>query len=155
MPRLFHLRVPFAQVQHEIRLSFGSSLLLSSSDLAGVVCGGFIVVLFLIVIVIGILTMCARWYPEAAFTIFQALILTGEIDALGIALATAGLAALGEVVRAGAQLGLHGCVGGDPVCECVFAVLDNPDNKISSVCSFRDSLAVGEVLYSTYALLAS
>lgn len=155
MPRPIHLRVSFAHGHYEILLSLGSSLLLSSSELASVVCGGFIVVLFLFVIVIGIFTMCARWYPETALTVFQALILTGEVDTLGIALAAAGLAALREVLRAGAQLGLHGCVGGDPVCECIFTVLDDPEITITLICSFRDSLAVGEVLYLTYALLAS
>lgn len=125
------------------------------------VCGNVIFLLFFFLVIIGILAMRTRWYPETAFTVLQTLILTGEIDALGITGATS-LAALGEGLCAGAQLRLHRCVSGNPVRECVFAVLNDPEITIYVSISIFDPFPTptkrAEIVKGmalTYALLAS
>lgn len=63
--------------------------------------------------------------PRVAIAL-HGLVLVGEVDALALAvLGGVGLAALGEGAGAGGELGGDGRVGGDPVGERVFAVLDD------------------------------
>lgn len=61
--------------------------------------------------------------PKPALTVLHAAVLAAEVDAL--ALLAVLVAALGEVAGAGGELRLDGRVGGDPVCEGIFAVLND------------------------------
>ena len=59
------------------------------------------------------------------------------------------MTALGEVAGAGAERWLDGCVGSHPICEGVFAVLDDTIVTKLEAITLRGGCGV------TYALLAS
>lgn len=106
---------------------------------------------FLLIVVIRVLILSVRTGgdPEATLTVvLHAAVLAAEIDTL--ALVAVLVAALGKVAGARGKLGLDGCVGGDPVGEGVFAVLDDTGSCGVSVWK-RETGEVGE----SYALLAS
>lgn len=79
--------------------------------------------LILLLLLILILAMRARRHPQSALAVLHRAVLTRQINAL--ALFAVAVAALREVAGAGAEFGLHGRVGRDPVGEGVFAVLDD------------------------------
>ena len=96
--------------------AFPTSLLgMTSSNL-------LFLLIFLFLAVIGVFAMSTGRDPQTAITILQARILAAQIDAL--ALSTL-FTSLREVASARAELGGNGRVGRDPICESVFAVLDD------------------------------
>lgn len=92
--------------------------------------------------------MRARGYPEAALAVLHRAVLAGEVDALALFAVT--LTALREVTGAGGEFGFDGCVGGNPVGESVFAVLDD-----TRVIMLAAGLKEGHLVREAYALLAS
>ena len=91
----------------------------------------FLVVLFLFVFLLAeaadaVLSVGASRYPQAALVALHGLVLRGQVDAFtGLTVHTVLVPALGKVTRTGRELGLDGCVGGDPVGQGIFAVLDD------------------------------
>ena len=127
------------------RSSFYGPLAFPSS-LLGVACSDLLFLLFfLLLAVVGVFAVCAGRDPQTAFAIFHARILAAQIDALAL---SALLASLRKVTSAGAELRGNGGVGRNPVCESVFAVLND-----AVVCVLIDIDI--ERLWKTYALLAS
>ncbi len=118
-----------------------------------------LLLLLLFLIIMLIFAMRARGDPQSAFAILHRGILTAEVDALALFAVAAG-AALGEVAGAGGELGFDGGVGGDPVGEGVFAVLDDAV-EISYILDSivfgggRSKSLGGRRNVGTYALLAS
>ena len=108
-----------------------------------------LLLLFFLLVLISILLVLTGGDPNTGFTVaLKASILAREIDALARGTV---LAALGEVAGAGGELGGDGGVGGDPVCEGVFAVLDDTVHTSSQYSGFGKAQDNGY----TYALLAS
>ncbi len=79
--------------------------------------------LFLLIVVLEFSMRVGR-HPQSALAILHAGILAAQIDALAL-VAVFLVAALGEGAGAGGELGGDGGVGGDPVCEGVFAFLND------------------------------
>ena len=73
--------------------------------------------------------MRVRRHPKPAPAIFQWFVLASEVDAFALIALSAVLAALGEIAGMDTELGCHGCVGGDPIGEGVFAVLDDTGKR--------------------------
>ncbi len=95
-------------------------------------CGAFL--LFLIVVILVLLfaiTTDAMFsvrvgrHPETRFTVLHGLVLRCQVNALALVALSAVLAALGEVARAGRELGLDGGVGGNPIGEGILTILDD------------------------------
>lgn len=88
----------------------------------------------------------------AALVALHGLVLGGQVDAFTGLTVHVGLvlvSALGEGTGTGGELGLHGRVGGDPVGEGIFTVLDDTAHAyVSNVCYIQ-------VRRKSYALLAS
>lgn len=78
--------------------------------------------------------MSASWDPEAALTVLHGLVLVRKVDTLTLGTGTAVLlATLAEVAGTGAEFGGDGRVGGDPVGEGIFAVLNDAVKKTISI----------------------
>lgn len=115
--------------QISLELSSNGSLLFSASSLGGNG-GGRIFLLFLFLVAVTL--MFRGWNPEARLPVVKGLVLVGQIDALTGA-AGGILAALRERAGASGKLGVDRGVLLDPICEGIFAVLD--DSTLSVSCS--------------------
>jgi hypothetical protein len=65
--------------------------------------------------------------------VVQRSVLSRQVMATFISGSDVVAAALGQGAGAGGELGGHGCVGGDPVCERILAVLDDGSTSLISV----------------------
>jgi hypothetical protein len=107
-----------------VPLGFHGSLLLPTSRYPV----GRIILLFFILMIILVLSVGIGGDPEAALTVLHRLVLASEVDASAL---HALLAALRKVAGTRAELGRYGSVLLDPVGKGVFAILDDPIEKVS------------------------
>lgn len=74
----------------------------------------------------AVLSVRAGWHPQAGRAVLHRLVLRRKVDAFaGLTVHAVLVPALGKVARTGRELGLDGCVGGHPVGEGIFTVLDD------------------------------
>ena len=111
--------------------------------------------LFLLVFLAGVATVAFGGDPEAGVAVLERCVLGSEVDAFGV-VARLLVAALGEGAGAGAELGADGGVGSHPVCEGVFAVLDDTGRwRLRLARGIERDLGGVGVRGETYALEAS
>jgi hypothetical protein len=92
----------------------------------------FLFFLFLIFVVLALVS--AGWDPEAGLTVVERSILAGKVDALSVALDIVA-AALRKSASTSGEFGGDSSVGGDPVSESIFAVLDDGLGCLVSIIS--------------------